>query len=273
MITYPLGVGNLLTRVIDTGTGVPEILLVHGAAARADRWLQGMEAMARRGWRCYAIDMPGHGMASKPADFAYSAQSLADFVIGAADALGLEKPVLIGTSLGGLVAATAALTAPKRFAALGMVGALGLAPIGAERGAQICKVVENTTRAWIAQKVGMMAGGPVSEDDPRVVEEWRANNSPGGPEAMAAVGRYIRDASDRELVVERLAAEWPLERLLLVWGGADQTVPPTLGQAGSARLGVPLAIVEGAGHTPYAEKPEPFAGIVEDFLRRIGVVA
>jgi pyruvate dehydrogenase E2 component (dihydrolipoamide acetyltransferase) len=273
VITYPVGVGALQTRVLDTGTGGPEILLVHGAASRAERWVPAMEVMAGRGWHCFSMDQVGHGFASKPADFVYSAEALARFVLGTADALGLRKPVLIGTSLGGLVAATAALMAPDRFAALGMVGALGLAPIGPERGAQIAKIVANTDRTWIAQKVAMASGGAaVSEDDPRVVEEWRVNSGPGGQEAMDAVGRYIRDVSDRELVVDRLAKEWPREKLLLVWGGADPVVPVACGKAGAERLGVPLNLVDGAGHTPYAEQPEAFVKIVEAFLKRLGIV-
>ena len=55
---------------------------------------------------------------------------------------------------------------------------------------------------------------------------------------------------------------------LILWGAEDRLVPPAHAHAYAATLpDARVAIVPGAGHHPYLETPDDFAGEVERFLR------
>jgi pimeloyl-ACP methyl ester carboxylesterase len=96
----------------------PPLILVHGAANSARVWTFWQDELARHGWSSHAIDLRGHG-ASGAADL--SATRMADY---AADVVSLARtlrraPVLLGWSMGGLVAMMAA-TACEAPACVGL---------------------------------------------------------------------------------------------------------------------------------------------------------
>src|SRR5215831_811256 len=97
----------------------PRVILVHGAANSARVWAFWQEELVRRGWSSHAIDLRGHG-ASAPAELGTT--RMADYadVVALARAL-REPPVLLGWSMGGLVALMAA-------AACRAAACVGLAP-------------------------------------------------------------------------------------------------------------------------------------------------
>src|SRR5215467_2130225 len=98
----------------------PPVILVHGAANSARVWTFWQAELARRGWSSHAIDLRGHG-ASAPAELGTTRMAdYAEDVFALACAL-REPPVLLGWSMGGLVALMAA-------AACRAAACVGLAP-------------------------------------------------------------------------------------------------------------------------------------------------
>src|SRR5579863_7388421 len=79
---------------------LPSVLLLHGITSSALSWVRVGPALADR-YRVYAIDMRGHGDSIKPPAGAYSLRHSADDAASLMEALGLERPVLIGHSWGG----------------------------------------------------------------------------------------------------------------------------------------------------------------------------
>ena len=61
IISYPLEAGGVQTRVLECGTGGDTVVFMHGVGARADRWRSNLGPFAEAGYRCLAIDLPGHG--------------------------------------------------------------------------------------------------------------------------------------------------------------------------------------------------------------------
>ena len=113
-------------RIVDVGEGAP-ILCVHGLPGTADdfRWLA--EPLAGRA-RLVAVDLPGFGgtpVASAPDP---SPEGRAAFVLAVIDALGLPPPVIVGHSMGGLVAVAAVVQRPTAFRALALLASPGLQP-------------------------------------------------------------------------------------------------------------------------------------------------
>ena len=82
---------------------LPAVLLLHGITSSALSWVRVGPELARH-YRVYALDMRGHGESIKPATGAYGLRLTADDAVAFMEALGLERPILIGHSWGGATA-------------------------------------------------------------------------------------------------------------------------------------------------------------------------
>ncbi|MEM1413274.1 MAG: alpha/beta hydrolase [Myxococcota bacterium] len=108
----------------DEGDG-RTFLLVHGlpGSGRDFRWLAPVLAAHARVVR---IDMPGFG--GSPLSGGLDVDARADFVLAAVRTLGLEAPVVVGHSIGGVLATAAATRAPELFSGLVLVSSPGARP-------------------------------------------------------------------------------------------------------------------------------------------------
>lgn len=79
---------------------LPVMLLLHGITSSAQSWVRVGPELATH-YRVYALDMRGHGESIKPPPGAYSLRHTADDAAAFIEALGLERPILIGHSWGG----------------------------------------------------------------------------------------------------------------------------------------------------------------------------
>lgn len=268
MIQYPLGAGGTVTRVLEAGTGTRHLVFVHGLSTRADRWRLSMETLAVRGFHCVAFDLPGHGLAAKPEDFEYTVPRLGRFVGEVLDALAIDRAALVSTSLGSHIAAHFMVQQPGRVAAHLMVGALGLAPVADATRQAINRSVRDVSQAGIRAKLGNVFADPARfATEALIEEEWRVNSSPGALQALSALGDYVAERLNFDLVGDEVRALLPTIPSMLLWGQQDKVVPLAVGEATRAALGeIPMRIMEGVGHAPYIEAPDAFAAIVAEFL-------
>ncbi len=86
----------------EAGQGDPPLVLVHGLACHRGFWAEQMEHFSRA-HRVVAVDLRGHGDSDAP-EQRYTMQSLADDVAWMCSQLDVQRPVVVGHSLGGLVA-------------------------------------------------------------------------------------------------------------------------------------------------------------------------
>ena len=86
-------------RAFEAGTGEP-IVFVHGALVNANLWRKVVARLALD-YRCVCLDMPlgSHELAMPEADL--TVPGLADLIAGAIDALGIERPTIVGNDSGG----------------------------------------------------------------------------------------------------------------------------------------------------------------------------
>ena len=148
MISYPLRVGSIDTRVIEaraSDISGERIVLVHGTGGRADRWLRNVDALAAAGHHVYAFDLPGHGFASKGAGLDCSVPGYRRFLGDFLDAMKIANATIVGTSLGGHVVASYACEHPERVRAVVLSGSMGLVPLGAEARARVEAGANNQT--------------------------------------------------------------------------------------------------------------------------------
>lgn len=268
MIQYPIGVDGVVTRVLEAGEGERVVLFVHGLSTRADRWRAALEAVARGGRRCIAFDLPGHGLAAKPAGFDYGVPGLAAYVARLLDVLEVPRCELVSTSLGSHVAGWFATSAPERVRSHLVVAGLGLVPIAPATGEAIRRSVRDTSREGIRAKLGnVFVDAARFATEALVEEEWRVNNSPGAPEALGALGDYVATRLNDDLVGERVRACLDRTRVAMLWGAQDRIVPLAVGEAAHRALPeVPLEVIDGCGHAPYLERTDEFARRALAFL-------
>jgi pimeloyl-ACP methyl ester carboxylesterase len=265
MFSYPMQVGGTLTRILQAGLSGEAVILVHGTGTRADRWVRNLEPLAEAGFKIYALDLPGHGFAEKSASFDHSVSGYAKFLSSFIEGLDGAKVTIVGTSLGGQVAATFATLHPDKINRVVLVGSMGLVPVGEEMRLRIQAGATNQTRDFIAQKLRRVIADPALVTDTLIEEEFIFNNSPGAADALTKLGQYIATDLDKDVVGEKLN-ELPSDvPILLVWGDQDKTVPLATGLAAHKLIHrSKLAVLKGVAHTSYFEDPLSFNHVLSE---------
>ncbi|MEM9010375.1 MAG: alpha/beta hydrolase [Pseudomonadota bacterium] len=98
------------------GAGPDTVLLLHGVGGDGSSWNRQKAAIVGAGWRHVALDCPGYGGTPLPKRLGWAEMRQA--ALAALDALGVERAVLLGHSMGGMLAQEIAAHAPDRVRAL-----------------------------------------------------------------------------------------------------------------------------------------------------------
>lgn len=109
--------------------GTP-LIMVHGGGAGADswgNWKYAMPRLAAEGFHVYAMDMVGFGRSATPdpEEFRYTNQARIDQIVAFADAIGEDRPSLVGNSMGGAASLGVAQQHPELVDTLVLVGGAG----------------------------------------------------------------------------------------------------------------------------------------------------
>lgn len=254
--------GRVRWHVQEEGEG-PVILLLHGTGASTHSWRSLWPLLLPHG-RLIAMDLPGHGFTSRPADL--SLNGMAEAVGGLVQALGVSPDVVIGHSAGAAVAARMALdggVAPRLLVGIG--GALEPFPgAAAFLFPQLAKLLFLNPLA--PQLFTMTAGMP--GEAKRFLA--RSTGSRIDAETARLYGRLFRNRAHVASTLGMMAS-WdlvPLARdiprlspaLLLLHGSEDKAVPPRVSQEVAARAGAGRALIlPGLGHLPHEEDPAAVA--------------
>ncbi|HUZ35199.1 MAG TPA: alpha/beta fold hydrolase [Streptosporangiaceae bacterium] len=243
-------------RVAQAGEGAPLVYL-HGAGDLGD-WGPELSLLARD-FTVYRPDHPGFNQSDDDPSVD-SVLDLAFSYLDLFDCLGLDRPSLVGVSLGGWIAAQIAVLDPGRAAKLVLVGAAGLRAdiptpdmftLGPEQLAELLFHRPDLRAAAVA------AAGQIT-DDPELFQRYLRNRMAS---AHLAWNPYFHDPKLPGRL-HRLAAP-----VLVVWGAQDRLLPVGYAHQWVAALGAArLEIIDEAGHLPMAEQPEAFATLVREFL-------
>jgi haloalkane dehalogenase len=111
--------GGIGSFVLDQGPrdGEP-VVCVHGVPASAYLYRKVVPALAARGLRGIAVDLPGLGLAERPADADYSWTGLGRWLGSAIDALELDRFHLVVHDIGGPIGFEVAAAHPDRVRSL-----------------------------------------------------------------------------------------------------------------------------------------------------------
>lgn len=113
--------GGVILSGDDAGAG-PAVVLLHGLTATRRYVVMGSRLLERSGHRVLAYDARGHGLSTAPPEpTAYEYEHLAEDLEAVLDAVGLERVILAGASMGAHTAARFALSHPERVYALCLI--------------------------------------------------------------------------------------------------------------------------------------------------------
>ena len=115
-----LEIGDRRINLLSHGQGERHFTCLHGLVDSLDIWKRLAPALEDRG-RVTRIDQRGHGESGSPLG-PYSRADLAADVVAVLDAEGIDQTILVGHSMGGIVAMQTALSYPERIKGLVLIG-------------------------------------------------------------------------------------------------------------------------------------------------------
>jgi pimeloyl-ACP methyl ester carboxylesterase len=220
--------------------------------------------LAGAGYHVLAVDWPGHGRSSMPAEpRTLSAVLLAGVLADLVAALDLPPAVLVGNSVGGYAAARLALDQPDRVTGLVLVNTAGFS----KASKLICRMlgVPSVTRMMLPRLVpSYMRPDSARLEDVTTRVRARARTKEGAAVAAALWRSFAAPESDLRADGSRLGVP-----VLLVWGKRDVILPMAAArQAQAAIPGSELRVLD-TGHVVFAARPAEFLAQVMPFLASV----
>jgi pimeloyl-ACP methyl ester carboxylesterase len=252
-----LGAGRPKIEVLEAGQGEP-LLFLHGAGG-IPQWEGVLPLLARR-YRVHAPLLPGFGR-STGLDVLDDQLDLILHGFDVMAALGLERPYVVGESMGGWIAAEMAALRPKEIGCLALAAPLGLwrdaAPVADMFGMMSHELVpylfHNTQCAAAQQMLGLSQ--LISDKDDRTHEQI---------EMLIGIARGARTAAKFLFPIPENGLEHRLWRItaptLVLWGAHDRFVPALYGDLFATAIpNARLLKLPDAGHLIGLECPMPCA--------------
>ncbi len=256
-------------------SGVP-LLLIHGYGALIEHWRPVMRPIARQ-HALYALDLYGFGYSARPAlrpskeRWAAQVASFINGVIG-------QPTVVVGHSMGGVVAAELARSKPDLVRALVLVNSSGaqrlarplsstdrllLDLIGAPLlGETLAGFFAN---AWSVRQGLLSSYHRKERVTPELVETFY------GPIRAHGISSYLETTRAVMNLVLSLRPGDVTVPTLLIWGAEDRSIPPQHAQLIKEHM-LPQAeirILAESGHCPFDETPDEFCATLLPWLRQL----
>jgi pimeloyl-ACP methyl ester carboxylesterase len=258
-----LGTDRPVVEVLEAGAG-PPLLFLHGAGG-VPAWDGALPHLARA-FHVYAPLLPGFGR-STGLEYLDDQWDLFLHGFDVMEALGIERPYVVGESMGGWIAAEMAALRPKEIGRLALA-----APIGLWRDATpIIDLFGHMTHELVPYLFYDQSCPPaqamlsltslISDKDDRTEDQV---------ELLIGLVRGFRTAAKFLFPIPENGLEKRLPRItaptLVVWGAGDRFVAPSYGEIFRTRIaGARLEMIPEAGHLVGLERPEPYARALLQF--------
>jgi pimeloyl-ACP methyl ester carboxylesterase len=260
-----LGAERPTIEVLEAGDG-PPLFFLHGAGG-IPRW-EGVLPLLARSFRVQAPLLPGFGQ-STGLEHLEDHWDLFFHQFDLLEALGLERPFVLGESMGGWIAAEMAALRPKEIGRLALAAPVGLwrdeAPVADMFGQMTNELVpflfHDQNHPAAQRMLGVSA--LISDKDDRTAEQV---------EFLLMLARGFRTAAKFLFPIPEHGLEKRLRRItaptLVLWGAEDRFAAPLYGRIFAEKIpNARLETIDRAGHLIGLERPEPYAEAVVRFGR------
>jgi N-formylmaleamate deformylase len=259
--------GNCETNGINihftrTGGSKPPLILLHGLTANGACWSVLAHALEEH----YDVIMPdarGHGKSSVP-DFGYRYEDHANDVVGLIEALRLSHPILIGHSMGGMIAALVASHNPELLLCLILADPTFLSP-KVQREIRDSEVADQHRR-YLTMSLEDLVAEARSRHPDRSLDTIELLARARLQTSMAAFDVLTPPNPDYRQMVSAIK----VPTLLVIGGSAGVVSPDVAADLKCLNPRVQVERIPEAGHGLHYDQPERFAVVVESFLRSIG---
>jgi pimeloyl-ACP methyl ester carboxylesterase len=243
---------------LERGDAGPVAVFVHGFCQSSQYWAPTVERVAAAGMRGLAVDLPGFGLSAREAG-PYTMGGFADRVVRLLDERRIERVVLVGGSMGGVVAQQLVLRHPQRVERLLLVAT---GAVMANSAAGLAKADEIAAASWNVAAVTPIVNGFFFR-------------LPGEPQLTAYLAIALGASKDAAVAAARSNAENNTMAAIrtirvptmIIQGRHDRARTPEHGELMRDLIpGATLAVIEDAGHTPQLEQPAAFHEAALPFL-------
>jgi pimeloyl-ACP methyl ester carboxylesterase len=261
-------------RYVDYGDPAhPPIVLVHGLGGCWQWWLENIPFLGRH-HRVIAVDLPGFGD-SEPLPSPGSMSGHVETLRALCDELELGPTVLVGHSMGGLIALLFAREHAERLRGLALVCAGGVT-LSENRLRVIVRGFllynmwfsrPSVTRAFARRPRLRRLLFKLATGDPRTLSPElgaelipRLGSAPGFAEAVVQAAGVANLVAPEEIKTPTL----------LIWGSRDPIVPVRAARELAAQIdGARLEVLDGVGHCPMWERPDEFNQLLGEFAASV----
>lgn len=246
------------------------IVLIHGIGHRREAWASVPQRLVDAGHQVVAIDLPGHGLSPKPAkphgySMASSAEQLEEFF----DAVGLDKPHVVGNSLGGQMvlelAARGSVASATAVSPAGFYSPLELAVVapnlllmklGAHAPTKLSrKFTDNERLRRIAMRALYVHPERLSAEDAFADTQNLRNSKGFWPHFVRATLLHYRAR--------------PVVPTTVAWGDRDRLLLPRQAKRAAERMPEATHVsLPNCGHCPMIDDPELLVDVIVETVKR-----
>jgi pimeloyl-ACP methyl ester carboxylesterase len=246
----------------DQGAGVP-VIFIHAFPLNQTMWDDQL-AVLHNHCRTITLDLRGFGQSDAPQG-SYLMDQMAADIRGLMSALGIDRAVLVGLSMGGYVSLAFYRNYPESVRALVLADTRASADTHEARKRRL-KSAERAEREGarvIAEDmIPLLLGRTTLESRPSVVERVRTMIEANSPLGIAGAQRGMAERRDSTYILPGLDSP------VLIIVGSEDTLTP-VAEAESLRNGIRgarLRVIAGAGHLSNMERPEEFNTALIEFI-------
>jgi pimeloyl-ACP methyl ester carboxylesterase len=263
--------------------GQRTMVFIHGLGSYLKFWRYQLDVFAAQGYRVIAVDLPGYGKSDKPASFPYTMEAMADAVREVVHTLGIQKPVLVGHSMGGQTALSYAIRYPEEPGALVLTAPAGFEKFSWKEKAWLTRAF-STTLIKSVPEYGIWGSVRQSnfarwrpELEWLIEERVRVVSSPDFDAYAYANVRTVDGLAHNDFVRDNLGRiQAPT---IIVFGEDDRLIPNPFMHGGWARdvmqyghqniQGSQLVELERCGHAVQLDCPQEYNEAVSAFLKKL----
>ena len=263
------GAGSITLQGETLGEG-PPVVLVHGLSATRRNVVQGSRALVKRGYRLISYDARGHGESQPGPSYEYS--DLVGDLEAVLEELELEKPALVGSSMGAATAMAFTLEHPDRVPALVQItpAYTGYARTGDVDGESWEKLAEALDDG-IDRFLEVAQPGDLPERWREVAREATRQRMERHAD-LASVAQALREVPS-SIAWKGLDPLSELEVPVLVVGSQDESDglhPLGVAEEYCRKLPKCDLVVEDKGESPLAWQGARLSNLIADFFERVG---
>lgn len=258
--------GDCAVRISDTRIGEKVIVLLHGYLESLDVWEDFAKLLAKEA-RVIAIDLPGHGISEIKGDV-HTMEFLADVTHDALKAIGIEKALIVGHSMGGYVALEFIRKYPE--SATGIVlfhsGANADSDEKKENRMREVKLIEGGKKELIARSFPHVGFAPQNRKRfAAEIEDLAEQIIMTEDEGIIVILKGLAQRRD----LNGMLRESNVPQLILL-GRHDEYIKPEMAEAMvKEHPQAKVVWLEESGHMGFIEQPTESSGAILDFLREL----